>query len=658
MTDNRAIFTLFRVAFLGLSLHLWVVTAIGEHIAPDHPIRKTPTVEDVHASNIREAEFLSSPEVRTLLGYTRRPLHLPDGHTMGLLSFSFSAPANWLFLVDCRDMAYKRYPMPNNDIGSHGAALGADGNIYVMSYGTGRAYRFDTKSRAFTELPCDIPEGEYTWDAIGGKNGRIYFGTYPGAWFGEFDPASGSWEVWKDLVPNTKYVSSLSVLDDGRIKFLANGPAQVWSTFNPDTRAFAEVDASEGNLPGPAAPPLPEPETPDDTFETPVEVEGRWFTVSRVSSKLYALSFDAPPKALGELKAKAETLWWLKAQPGAIAGVGYYGAYFRYDLTTDTLEQGQLDNRAPGGNSIMFIETVSPDCVVGANYSQQNLFTVNPRTGETMASLAKIAKVPGEPMCAVGLDGIAYLGIYVESVISAYDPKQSLAYGENPKELGHFGPKFQQTRPRAAVTDGEGVYITSDSAYNHLGGALLVYDPAVGEFDVYHHLIQDQNLPTLVYDAGQQLLWGGTDRWGQMKSAPPTQDSALIYAFDPEKREVVHTMTPWPGADLVNVHGVTKSGVLLASQGSEVACIDTRSREVLYQGSWPVGVARDWRLGSDGHTYGLFGGVLYRWNAEANTLTPLAKAVDATMLTESEPGTWILASPTSVYRYASTKASL
>ena len=623
---------------------------IAGRFGASHPLRNQPTVVVVADGNLPAAERISTPEVRTLLGYTRRPLHLPDGYTLGLFSFSSSAPANWLFLVDCRDMSFERFAIPNNDIGSHGAALGADGNIYIMAYGTGRAYRFDVAARAFAELPCDVPEGQYSWDAIGGKNGRIYFGTYPGAWFGEYDPVSGAWEIWKGLVSNTKYVSSFSVLGDGRIKFLANGPAQVWMTYDAETRTFAEVDASEGKQPDPAAPSLPTPESAGDTFETPVEVDGRWFTASRVSSRIYELFFNAPPRRLGELKAKAETLWWIKVQPGAVAGVGYYGACFRYDIATGDLQQGQLNNQAPGGNAIMFVETVTPECVVGANYSQQNLFTVNPRTGETMASLAKIAKVPGEPMCAVGLNGIAYLGIYVQTVISAYDPKKTLVYGENPRELGHFGPQYQQTRPRAAVTDGQRVYMTSDSDYNHLGGALIVYEPDAEQFDVYHHLIQDQNLPTLVYDAKQKLLWGGTDRWGQMKSAPPTQDTALLYAFDPEKRDVVHTLAPWPGADMVNIHGATKSGVLLVSKENEVACIDAQTREVLYQGTWPVAVSRDWRQGSDGLMYALSGELLYRWNAEHNTLTPVAEAPGATMLTECEPGTWVLASSSSVYR--------
>jgi len=261
-----------------------------------------------------------------------------------------------------------------------------------------------------------------------------------------------------------------------------------------------------------------------------------------------------------------------------------------------------------------------------------------------------VARVTGEPMCAVGFGGRAYVGIYVNSILSVYDPDRPFAFGENPRELIELGPRYAQTRPRAAVTDGRFVFISSDSAYNHLGGALAVIDPQTEQIDVYHHLIRDQNLPTLAYDPTTRLLWGGTDRWGQMRSHPPTQDSSLIYAFDPETREVVETLTAWEGSDVTSVHGVLPSGVLVASSGDEVALVDTRARDVLYLGPSPIGVPGRIRLGADGWPYCLSGGTLYRWDWRQNRLTPLARTEDCVHLTESSPGLWLLANARSVFR--------
>src|SRR5215204_5890803 len=98
------------------------------------------------------AEKIATPQVRTLIGYTRRVLLLPDGHTLAVFSYSGSAPANWLFLIDSRDLTSKRFDIPNNDIASHSAALGSDGNIYIMPYHSPRAYRFDTKTQTFAPI--------------------------------------------------------------------------------------------------------------------------------------------------------------------------------------------------------------------------------------------------------------------------------------------------------------------------------------------------------------------------------------------------------------------------------------------------------------------------------------------------------------------------
>ena len=613
------------------------------------PDAHCPILEAVDEDTLLVPELLGAPEVPALLGYTRRPLHLPDGKRMGLFSFSFSAPANWLFLVDASDMTSKRYAMPNNDVGSHGGALGADGNIYIVGYGTGGAYRFNVADETFEKLPCDLPKEEYPWDAIGHSNGCIYFGTYPSAYFGEYSPADGEWTLWKQPVPDTKYVCNLSVSDDGAVRFRAFGPAEVWMSFDPVTRAFTAAE-KPGSTESAVAIPLPDPPPDDDSWKTPYSVAGRRFAVAFPSGRLYELPDGQAPVLLGETGCHAEPTWWLKASGHSLTGVSYFGGLFRYDLATGAFERGHLDNRAPGGNSIMFLESVGPRCAVGANYSQQNLFAVDPETGAITESPGAIARVPGEPMCAVGFGGRAYLGIYVNSVISVYDPTRPFAFDENPRRIAMLGEQYAQTRPRAAVTDGRRVFISSDSAYNHLGGALAVIDPETEKVDVYHHLIPDQNLPSLAYDPATGLLWGGTDRWGQMRSHPPTQESALVYAFDPVTRELAHSLALWPGSDVTMVHGVGDGGVLLASSGNEVALVDTRTREVLYRGALPIAVPGMLRRGSDGRSYCLSGGTLYRWDFSAGCITPVAKTDNCTHLTEPSPGLWLLANSTSVYR--------
>ena len=415
--------------------------------------------------------------------------------------------------------------------------------------------------------------------------------------------------------------------------------------FDPQTR---ELRAAEPVLPVPSVS-LPKAPAGDDHFAHQVVVGGRRFALGFPSSRLWEVGAAGELQLRGDAQRPAEP-WYLESVDGGVVGISHFGAVFRYSPEADTFQSGQMPNYAAAGNSIMFIEAIDSRQVVGTNYSQQNLFTIDPESGGIRHSSGMVARVTGEPMCAVGHGGKAYLGIYVQSLISIYDPARPFSYGVNPRELIELGKAYKQTRPRAAVTDGQRVYISSDSGYNHLGGALAVIDPDTEEIDVYHHLIPDQNLPTLAYDFRNRLLWGGTDRWGQMRSHPPTRESALIYAFDPATRAVVDTLELWPGADTTNILGVSAAGMVIAQQGNEIALLDGATRQVLYQGTLPIGMPRKVVQGSDGKYYCLADDTLYRWDIPENSLTPMASAPGCCFLTEPSPGTWLLADQASIFR--------
>jgi streptogramin lyase len=615
----------------------------------DSPLRRAPTLVPVAAEAIPLARRIGTPEVRTLLGYTRRVLRLPDQRTLVVFSFSSAAQANWLFLIDSKNLSSRRVPIPNNDIASHGAALGRDGHIYILPYGTGRAYRYVVAENRFEPLEIPLPPGEYTWEAFGASNGRIYFGTYPTACFGEYDPATRRCAIWKQAASDTKYVTGFFEEADGRVRCRAWGPAEVWLVLDPRAGRLERAAPPEKGGGGGA---LPAPPPEDTGFAQTVAAGTRRFAVSAPSGRLWEIGRDNALRLCGDPRRPAEP-WYLEAVPGAVIGISHFGALFRYDLETGRFLRRQLDNRAPAGNAIMFLEAITPRCVIGANYSQQNLFRIDPQTGKIESSEGMVARVTGEPMCAVGFQGRAYLGIYVRSILSVYDPKRRFEPGRNPREIIELGARYAQTRPRAAVTDGEKVYITSDGDYNRLGGALAVIDPKTERVQVYPHLIRDQNLPSLAFDPKTGLLWGGTDRWGQMRSHPPTQPDSLLYAFDPKTRQVAATRTPWPGADVTTVLGVSAGGVLVATDGKEIALIDTARREILYRGASPIGVPGPIRRGSDGFGYTLAGGILYRWDFARNTLTPVARTPGCVHLTEAGAGEWVMANAASVYRWSS-----
>lgn len=628
------------IAWIGL---MFCAIATGQ-IPSNSLLRRAPTVVPTDLTKLPRPTLLATPPVRTLVGYTRRVLHLHDGHTLAVFSYSDDNLANWLFLIDSRDLSVQRFDVPNHDVGSHAAALGSDGNIYIMPYGTGRVYKFDVRARKFAEMPhIDLPPGELTWDAIGDPNSTaILFGTYPNACLVRYDIATGKAEVHPHVAPDATYVSNFSI-DSAGVHCRAWGPGEHWLTVEP--KAFSVHPSTQPTMAPVGFVP------PNESFTNPITLAGRHFAISSPLGKL--IEFDAARKAIerGDPHAPAE-IWFLESVgDDTLIGISHYGAIFRFDLKNNQLVRRDLPNLSPGGNMIMYLAAITPHCVIGGNYSQQNLFRIDPQNGKSQSFNSMIARMPGEGACAIGFGGKGYIGIYIHSLIEEYDPEKPVVFAENPRELSDMS-KYEQTRPTDAATDGHHVFITSNSSYSHLGGALAEIDPATGHVDVYPQPIKDQNLPSIAFDPATRTFWLGTDRWGQMHSAPPTQPTAVVFQWDPRQHKVLKTLTPWQQADEIDVIGCSDDGVLMATANGELALIDTSSATVLWHGPSPIGTISKVDRGADGEYYCLGNGALYRWQVSQNRLTPIAMTEGCTFLTPYAPGQWALGNRTSVYRFA------
>jgi len=118
--------------------------------------------------------------------------------------------------------------------------------------------------------------------------------------------------------------------------------------------------------------------------------------------------------------------------------------------------------------------------------------------------------------------------------------------------------------------------------------------------DVYYQLIKDQNLPTLAWDPKTKLLWGGTDRWGQMPQ--PRADPG----------ELAHLrLRPTHAAGRGNAHARGRlgrderargiaNGILVAESGSQIALIDTATARTARAPDVAGSVPSKVRLGADG----------------------------------------------------------
>lgn len=608
---------------------------------------------------LAEPRLVCRPEARTLLGYTRRVLHLQPLNKLAAFSYSSVGPANWLFLIDIATGSAERFDVPGGEVASHGAALGSDGNIYTAT--PRRFHRFLVSERRWETLK-DLGGDELPWDAVGGTNGRIYWGTYPNTHFAQYDIATDALTLWEKIEPDAKYLLDFRWLPGGVVRFRATGETTHVITFDPRREQFVAREKSEDpgyvtmmNDPVENTLPAASPLAGDARVET-ISLRhadgsrGRRVAISVPSGRIAWVDDHATLTPFARGPAGFDVWKLIAVDDRNICGLGWSGAFFRFNVQSRELIENQLPNSSPDSNSYYVFEAPTPRVAVGGHYSQQNLFRADLDTGAWEASPGMIAPVPGEPTASVSLHGKVYLGIYIDALLQEYDPTRPIAYGDNPRQL--LKPGHHQNRPRGLATDGRRLFMASWRMYGTIGGALTVYDIHTGTHEVYTEPFKDLNLDALAVDPASGHVFGGTFRWGDGDSCPPRRDAAVVYEWDPAARRVVREAAPWPDADLTRVLGVLPGGIVVVNESrkAQAALLDARDLSTLWRGVIPGGLHAV-RVLPDGGVYALTTDHLARWDVAHNTLHPIAPNTrDMMYLSIPRPGLFVMASPTAIYR--------
>ncbi len=606
-------------------------------------------------------DLLAKPETDVLVGYTRNAMYLPGHRRLGLLSYSSSPSANRLFLIDVDTGESERFDIPNGEIGSHGAASGPDECIYVLTFSC-NLYRFDPTTRAWEFLCRPAPEKNLVWGSICGGNGKYYFGTYPDAVFGEVDTATGEMFVRDHVVDDAVYCDTFRELPDGLIQFRAWSDTQTSVVFDSVSREFTTMPFDEheaweaARYGAPSQMPVRTTLPDGDTLTGPVQGgDGSWFAMGESSRRLHRTASDGTPSEALHDPLREGDHWRLAALgEDGVCAWSMLGRYVIWRTGADGALVGKVDNRSGDANEIMFLEAAGTDCVVGAHYSQQNLFRVNPDTGEWDESEGMIARVSGEPMAAACVPGerpTVYLGVYIHALLMAFDASGPYEFGANPREIAEFWESDNQTRPSDMATDGRRVFMVSHADYGAIGGMICVHDPQTGD-TVGDIPLPEQNLETVVYDPRSGDLFLGTNRWPDCGSAPAVVDTAVIVQWNIERREVTRRITPWSDADVIYVRGMVANGTLLAQHGAEYVLIDTTTGDEVRRDEAPWGHLHVLRTLPDGRVYGLGEGVLFRLSCPPDRslrMDPLART-NARHMAIPRPGRFVLAEGTTVTR--------
>ncbi|WP_053599826.1 WD40 repeat domain-containing protein [Bacillus sp. FJAT-18017] len=127
-----------------------------------------------------------------------------------------------------------------------------------------------------------------------------------------------------------------------------------------------------------------------------------------------------------------------------------------------------------------------------------------------------------------------YFGLYPGAEIFGWNTSQ---------EIPQSGPDFLfeidngQDRPFVLREGGEKLLIGTIAGYSKHEGALTIYDPKSGKYDVYPGIVQNQSIAGLTYKDG--IVYGSTTIHGGLGSAP-VASKAKLFAFDMSKRQKIH----------------------------------------------------------------------------------------------------------------------
>lgn len=170
---------------------------------------------------------------------------------------------------------------------------------------------------------------------------------------------------------------------------------------------------------------------------------------------------------------------------------------------------------------------------------QRGLGVFDPETDSLEHTFGTFPQIEGMTF----LNGKAYFGTYTHAHMFRFDPGQpvdfGLTTGHNPGWIGEIG--HSQDRPFAMTSGGGRVYVGTVPDYGLRGGALAIYDPEPGSWEVYPNIVEEQSVLGLAYQDG--LLYGGTSVWGGL-GASPAKGPARLFVWDVRARTKLEEFVP------------------------------------------------------------------------------------------------------------------
>ncbi len=477
-----------------------------------------------------------------------------------------------------------------------------DGCIYGCTYGNGKVVSYNTRTGEMRDYGQMLPGQQYTRPIVVGKDGWVY-------------TAAGTTEpdyIALDPVSGEHHSSRPEELAGTRVAELEQGG---WGQLRKGTDGHAyQRDC------------------------------GKWYRL--VGGRAEAIADEELPPALTPELADGRRL----------VGVYPEGRWALADPVSGERTSGEFAYESAGMEP--FVVGEGPDRkIYGSTMLPLWLFRTDPQTGASEV-LGNPSRSGGELYSLLSLNGLLWSFGYPEAYVSSYDPARPWSFGDsaehNPRNFGRMGDGH--LRPRAVILGPDGmIYVGSYAPYGELGGAMGVFDPAAGQVvENYRHLIPNQSICALAYDADSGLVFGGSSIAGG-GGTTPSEKEAAFFVWDPVEKRIVRQMVAVAGdtttpamavaqgkvfvvtrpSNSLSVYdiasgemvdhrpiehgsvvdvclGLHTDGMLYALTNNAVIGIDPATHEVTKMASWDRGVRCGWAMSEEG-IYFASGVHLIRW---------------------------------------------
>ena len=289
----------------------------------------------------------------------------------------------------------------------------------------------------------------------------------------------------------------------------------------------------------------------------------------------------------------------------SVCAVSTSGLAHRYDVGTGDTDVLDLDAVGPMGVHAL-CPAPEAGLIVGAPFINQRFWTIDVDTGEGR-DCGRAAPGGGQVNQIVwdATARRALMSSYTTSSVTAFDPEQPPNWPDNPRLLAD-AKAHGQMRPMALEHDGRHVWMATSPNYGSLGGALCRIDPHSGEIRVWRHLVPDQRVNAIVLDTARRRLYASTDVYADCQSAPPTQTTGHMVAFDMDTLAVERQQAVLPDVPAVSVRALLPSGEVLVEADGNLFAWDAGAGAIrpLGPAPGPISVTTD----ADGVLWASVGG--------------------------------------------------